>query len=258
MNNHIDGISFVLSSLEDFEDKQLARDVISSLLSASVQLVPKTYGKYKGEQKITDLEKVVDIFTNEPLRNNIGSSDFFSGSLLLSCDRNRNCEYQVGWCKWRDKPGFPFLAGRLMTNLIQIKPSIFEDFCDVVKKLVPIVKPVYGEIRNMMFEGWDIPQNLTKRLPDIPSISIYGSPYINLFGKQTIESSPFNRMEEFLPGYYWLEANTSVFKPVPNDKKEAIRSHFGEDAFMKGHKWQYESGTAPNFDFSKVFLKTKS
>jgi hypothetical protein len=40
-----------------------------------------------------------------------------------------------------------------------------------------------------------------------------------------------NFIGEIAPGYYWLQTNESVFEPVSEAKKRAIREYFGEDAF---------------------------
>jgi hypothetical protein len=74
------------------------------------------------------------------------------------------------------------VGGDISLSLVRKTPAALGGFLGLVKELVSIVTPVYGEVRNMSFAGWDLPFDLEKRLPDVPWVSVYGPPpYVALF-----------------------------------------------------------------------------
>lgn len=245
MTNFIDGISFALNSLEDFDNVEFASSLTYLLLSAPGYLRPKKYGVYKADIDVS-FEGIVTTLIN----TSHDSKKRFDCSLSLKCGKHGG--YNIHWDKRKEDPVFQLVSGYLMMDVIKKKTEQLGDFFNLIKGLVKIVKPVYGTVQSMALDGWDTPYDLKVRLPDIPSISIYGPPYIHFFGKEAILSAPFERIEELMHDYYWLEANQSVFEAVSEERRQAIREHFGEDAFMAGKKWRYQSGKSPNFDFSKV------
>lgn len=215
-------------------------------MSASGPLRPTKYGTFEASLEIGNMEEVVSEFvgSKETNRGQLRGSSLVLGS-------GQSCEFQVQWTK-SERPSFSMVGGHLMTDLIRGSPEILPEYLRILKALVPVVKPVYGDIRSMATEGWDAPWNLALRLPDIPYVSIYGPPYVSLFGDRAIESAPFLCVEKLDEGFYWLEAAESVFTAVPEERKAAIRAHFGEEAFMAGLKWRYVTGKAPVFNFPRV------
>jgi hypothetical protein len=243
MSSIYGGIGFFLLSLEDFEDKLFARQVIDAFLSTSEPLRPQTYSLLKGDKKIRSVDELTCVLT-EPRDKVI---DVKSITLLLHYENH--CGYQVSWDKLYE-PSFQLVSGSCEMGLLKQQPNLLDDLRFLTKNLIRIVKPVYGDFRSKarMRNGFDI----TLRLPDICHVSIFGPPYVELFGKDVIESAPYEYIEEIAPGYYWLQANESVFEPVPETKKRAIREHFGEDAF--GRKLKGKPIRAPKFDFRNTLI----
>jgi hypothetical protein len=87
--------------------------------------------------------------------------------------------------------------------------------------------------------------NLVKRLPDIPAVSIYGQPYVNMFGEDKLRRAPFQVIDQLPGGLYWLEASNSILEPVGEEAKASIRAHLVEDAFSSGGKRLHRTGRAP-------------
>ena len=94
-----------------------------------------------------------------------------------------------------------------------------------------------------------VPRDLTLGLPEVPPISIYGKEYVDLFGVEKVEQAPFLEIER-VGDCYWLVAQKSIAKKVPNPVRANIRSYFGEDAFITGEIADYKVGRAPKFDLS--------
>lgn len=242
MSNLVPGITFSLSSLCDFANPSLAKEVVQTICDAPGSIRPSKFGPFEGASPLTDLDGPVK-FISQPGKH------AEAGSLVLTA--SKNCEYQVQWNR-SNPPSFPFVGGFLLRNAFDKKPDVLMVFLALVKKLAPAANVVYGDIRSMEFAGWDTPFNLSVRLPDIPNASIYGKPYIEFFGREKIESAPFHRIEQLADDLYWLQATELLTDPVPEAARASIRKHFGEDAFMSGKKWRYSDGLHPVFDFSAV------
>ncbi|GAB7549699.1 hypothetical protein [Cupriavidus sp. 8B] len=240
MSNIISGFTFALFSTLDFEGDSIAKNIVDVILSAPGDVSPKKMGAFEPKEIIGSTDDVVDILVNR----SGPKTGMRSGSLLL--EAGKECGFQVQWDK-SEKPGFHVISGHLMFSAIVRDSTILCDFMDVIRALVGVVKPVYGEVRSMATKGWDAPVDLLVRLPDVPIISIYGVEYINLFGRDRIESAPFLKIERF-DEYYWLVAHDVSPDGVPDSVRNDIRRHLGEDAFMADGKWKYKFGSAPKFD----------
>jgi hypothetical protein len=250
MTNFIDALGFSLDSLDDFTDEQLARGVIGALLSAQGDLRPVKYGSFEPlRDRIGDIQSLLDVWfsarSSQDLRLELGGL-LLAGRGLMG--------YQIGWQKSAD-PKFSFVNGYVGFSILKKRADTLENLLQLVRSLVDKISPVYGEVRSMATRGWDNPLDLKIRLPDPPWISIYGPPYVKLFGEDKIRTAPFLVVEELRPGFWWLQASSSPFEEIPEDLKVKIRQHFGEDAFMNSRQRRYATGIAPDFDFSRVGLK---
>lgn len=246
MSNLIDAVGFSLNSLLDFAETTLAEKVLRRLLDNEAPLRPTTFGAYEPiTQSITprDLGSMTALwlgaFPNG--RPDTGTSE---GGILLACPSGVG--YQVSWQKG-SAPALPFVGGDVPLALLRGSPSVLESFLCLVKDLALIVDAAYGDIRNMSFPGWDLPFDLFKRLPDVPWGSLYGPPYISMFGRECIVTAPFHRIDEVGPSHLWLQASPSVLVPVDEETRARIRQHLGEEAFMSMGRWRYASGRAPRF-----------
>jgi len=170
---------------------------------------------------------------------------------VVPFDPTGDSQYLIHWKK-HSAPSFAGLSGAVPWPLIDEDPLRFGQLISLVKDLIAPVNPAYGDIQNMKHPRWDTPFNLQKRLPDVPWLSIYGEPYIRLFGEDKILSAPFYKVERLASGHYWLQATESILDPVPESVRLAISKHLGEASFMAWPKWRYKEGKAPKFDFSKV------
>jgi hypothetical protein len=246
MSNFYNNIGFTLASLENFEDKLFATQILKTFLATPEPLKPKTYNLLKGDKQIANVDELICAFI-EPSDKTIDVK-----SVVICLDHEDKSGYMILWQKLYVE-GFNGITGRVNTNLLKQQQHLLNDFYSLIKKLVRITKPVYGDCKNNAIKGRE-GINLALRLPDICHVSIFGPPYVELFGKELIETAPYEYIEEIAPGYYWLQANESVFEPVPEAKKRAIREHFGEDAF--GRKLKGKTGRAPKFDFRNTVISS--
>ena len=230
----------------------MAGRVIAKIMSMPRELAPTKFGPYEPLKRLPDSENpLIETWLNiEGKRDlEVGAP---GGSLLL-LSGPKEVAYQVYWRK-DYTPSFSYISGDVPISLTKKKPGLWETWLDLVRFLIPLANPVYGDIQNMSLPGWNVPMDLQKRLPDIPCVSVYGEPYISFFGARKIETAPFHRIEKLDSGHYWLEASESILEPVTHETSENVRQHLGVDSFMVGRKSRYMDGRAPDFDFSNVLL----
>src|SRR5262249_50861130 len=155
--------------------------------------------------------------------------------------------------QWQKSARFqlPFVSGHIMFEALDRSPGLEAEWVAAIRRLVEILAPAYGEVLSMAVKGWDAPLNLRIRLPDIPSVSVYGPDYIKLFGKERIESAPFLAVEK-VGACYWAIASGSPRLEVPAVLRKKIREHLSADAFMADGSWKYTGGIAPDFDLSNT------
>ena len=233
-------IRFALFSTLDLESPAALRPVIDDLLRAPVGLKPIQYGRDEPNLPIRDARDVVSAATV-----GVSTSGLRNGGISLKA--GSAVSYNIRWSKLAD-PTFSLVFGSLQRDPAESLQARLAAWCDLVRELVRTCDAVYGEIRDMSAPFANMPFDLRTRLPDIQPVSIYGAPYVRLFGEK-LATAPFHRIERLPTGHYWLEAGDSILTPISEDAKSDIRRHLGEDAFMSGGKRLYRTGLAPEFDF---------
>jgi hypothetical protein len=232
-------IRFVLMSTADFEDRALGDKIVRFLLSLPAPFKPTLFDAYEPVTRaVTSADAIVDLLVNEG-GPRTGPR---SGTLLLEADKTVG--YQVFWRKTQ-RPGFSSVGGSIED--VQ-NETILTTWIDHMRSLVEIVNPAYGEIKSVPVTH-TTPLNLQVRLPEVPPISIYGKDYVELFGRDKIETAPFLEISK-IGACYWLVAHRTVTEDVPDAKRAEIRNHFGADAFMPDGRWKLRDGRAPTFDLS--------
>lgn len=240
MSNLIQGITFSLFSAKRNFEREIISKILVEILDAPEAIRPKAFGTFGGDNPINGIDEVLN-FIFEKNKNEIEAI-----SLVLEfCDGS----YQLQWNK-SEPPTFCFIGGTLRNSIIPSKADAVHSFIGIFKILTAIFDASYGEIRSMAVKNWDNPVDLRSRLPDIPNISIYGKEYIDMFGRNKIESAPFLKIEMLSEDLYLLQAANDVFAPVDEKMKDMIRDHLGEKSFMSGGKWRYKDGVHPKFIFS--------
>ncbi|NVB42804.1 hypothetical protein G6O69_33595 [Pseudenhygromyxa sp. WMMC2535] len=91
---------------------------------------------------------------------------------------------------------------------------------------------------------------LRKYLPNIHWGMVFGSPYIDLFGREKLLSAPAHRVWETPSGQIFLQLTSSLFD-LEHDyehvhkTRERVKEHLGADAFYKPRRSTYH---APRFE----------
>ena len=237
-------IDFVLYSLRDFESPSVVAPIVECLLRAPLGFRVTHFGRDDANRRIGSADEIVRVVTGPPGR----SGPRLGGALLRS---GSACEYQIQWAKMAS-PSFSLVIGSMSREPLATQATRLGALEDLVRQLTQVVDPVYGEIRDMSTLHAGAPIDLKTRLPEIPAVSIYGEPYVRLFGEECVRGAPFRSITLLDRHHYWLRASVSVIEPVDAVAGAAIREHFGEDAFMSGGRRLYRTGRAPQFDMTEL------
>ena len=253
MTNLCASIGFTLDSLEDFENRELAEKVLETLLGGPSFAVPTRYGVYdpvRERIRPDNVSGVLDLWTGR----NMKSGDHRSSLLqLVFC---RDGFYMVCWDKGVnppfDVPRFHSIDGSVPLSRVSQPVARVNDYLSLILALAGVTNPAFGIVQSSMTPYWDVPYDLTLRLPDVPWGSIYGKPYIEMFGRERLLSAPFHSIRELPSGHIFAQLTESVLDPeLPEDRRKAVREWLGEDCFMVGKTppRRYASGKAPDFDW---------
>lgn len=237
MSNLVAGISVSISTTDDFSKGDIAAGVIKAIFESPVNLKPVRYGLFSGDEIIECAEDIVRVLVGQESKSE-------AGGVVLSA--NKDCEYQLQWDRANNL--LSYFGGFLLSNAYRRNPKILHDYLSFIKGLAVVCNVAYGDIRSMNCDGWDTPFNLMMRLPEIPNVSIYGRPYVEMFGRDKIENAPFYQVEQIANDIYWLQSTADVTEMVSGSAREKIRGYFGENAYMAGKKWRYKDGTHPEWN----------
>ncbi len=254
-------VELSLQSLKNFQDYNLAVNVLNKINEYKKDFVPDVFGVYqplKKKYNLSNIEECVKLWMNDECNENNAAENYVMGQLLMEKKKGSKVKYLIMWQK-DNQARFNCFSMSVEINYLE-DHDCYNKFIDLCKELVVLIEPVHGDILNQGFPGWEAPIDLKIRLPEINWMVFLGQPYIEMFGKDKILNTPCYRVEEVSQNIISLQTIKSVFNDIPDDVKNNIKSYLGEDAFV----WEgksiraYKDGKVPKFDFSEVlFDKTK-
>jgi len=256
-------ISLLLTSLKDFQDRKLATNVIEKINEYGEDFIPQKFDVYqplKRKYNPNDIDEVVEVWLNDKINQQTSKDDYSGGLLLMESKLESKVSYQVSWQK-DNYANFNIFALSMNIDYL-INLDIFEKFIKLSHELINLIEPVQGEIVNESLIGWNEPYELEIRHPELQWVNFFGKPYIDLFGREKLLSSPAYKVESIGTNVIALQTIESIFEPIPNDVRESIKKHLCENAFVWDGKraliYKNKENIAPKFDFSNImFDKTK-
>jgi len=94
--------------------------------------------------------------------------------------------------------------------------------------------------------------------PELAHKEYFGRPYIELFGKERLLSTPCFRTEEIREDLISLQLSPDIFTPISAEVREAVKQHLGVNAFVETgtdfREYKDRDTLVPKFDFSNVIL----
>ena len=96
---------------------------------------------------------------------------------------------------------------------------------------------------------------LRRYLPDLCWGTVFGPPYVRLFGRDVLLSAPVYRAQEIAQDTIYLQLSESLADlqtqyPAVDAVRQATKEHLGTDAFLNMELGQYHTYRTPEFAFS--------
>ncbi|WP_079506434.1 hypothetical protein [Mesobacillus jeotgali] len=260
MANTFDLINLNIMSLKDFQDAELATNVMEKISQYGKDFIPNKYGLYqplKNKYDAKSIDNVVKLWMNE--ENNINNREnlYLAGQVLMEKKGGHKVSYQIRWEK-DNQARFNFFNLSVETVYLKNEKN-YEKFLNLCNDLILLLEPVHGEIVNLSFKGWDAPKNLTVRHPELNWMVFFGRPYIDLFGKESLITAPCCSVHTLNENIIGMQLTENLFNPIPSSVRSSVKKYLGEEAFVEEGKSyrRYSSGKVPDFDFSNVLFDKK-
>jgi len=256
-------IGFKLMSLKNFQDRELATNVICKINEYGKDFMPQKFGVYeplKRQYNPSDINEVIDVWMENEMNREASKDEFAEGLLLMKATSRSKASYMISWRK-ENKVHFNGFWFSVNIEYLKHKDN-FDKFLSLCRELVCLIGPVYGKIVNESIPGAFEPIDLTIRHPELHWMNFFGEPYIELFGREKLLSAPAHKVESIGDKVIAIQTTDNVFEPIPNEIREKIKTHLGENAFVWNGKqalaYKNKENLVPKFDFSEVlFDKTK-
>jgi hypothetical protein len=260
MRNKIEKVGLGLLSAKDFQDEKIVLSILEKINNSP--FVPDIYGfceplKYKYD--IEDISEPAKVWMHEEVNKKLARHNQAGGSLMMVAKNEERGFYHFDWNKLQDKTRFNFASFSVGIDFLKYDNN-YDEFIKLCKEIVKIVEPVHGDISNWTLPNWSAPMDLKIRLPEIRWMNFYGKPYVEMFGKKKLLSTPCCKAEAITEDIIAIQATENLFEDIPDEVRTNIKMHLGEDAFVWGNKAVrgYKDGKVPNFDYSGVlFTKEK-
>lgn len=252
----IEEICISLLSTKDFQDEKVISDILREINNSP--FIPDNYGfcePLKFKYEIEDISGPIKLWMHEEVNRKLAKYNQQSGSLMMAAKNEVKGFFHFSWDKLKDNPRFNYSCFTAGINYLN-QGKNYEEFFKLCKSLVTIVQPVYGNIKNFTLPNWGAPLNLKIRLPEISWMNFYGKPYVEMFEKEKLLSTPCYKTEAITEDIIAIQATESLFETVPDEVKASIKIYLGEDAFVWNNKpvRGYKYGKVPKFDFSGVLF----
>ncbi|MFD1886473.1 hypothetical protein [Paenibacillus wenxiniae] len=248
-------ISMFLLATRNFQDPQFAKKIIS-MMNQHPYFVPTLYDSVTPLKNIfamTNMPDMVDTWMNIERNNRSIDQNYASGDFIARGKRKCKIDYFASWIK-NQQVNFNLLSITLHIDEI-IEQELFDEFMLVCTNFMNAVDPVYGEIGIEHSNNHkNNPINLRVRYPELNWISIFGKPYIELFGRDQLLSAPCYKVHEFGENIIGLQLTESICDDLSFEVRSAVKKHLGEEAFVEEGKGirRHQVGLVPAFDFSEV------
>ncbi|ODM27975.1 hypothetical protein [Acetivibrio mesophilus] len=257
-------IGFNLMSLKNFQDRGFATKVIYKINEYGKDFIPQKFDIYqplKRKYNPNNVSEVIDVWMNDTINQECSKDEYAEGLLLMKATGRSKASYMVNWKK-DNVINFNTFSCSVNIEYVKYKDNL-DKFINLCKELIDLIEPVHGKIVNESFAGAFEPVELTIRHPELQWMNFFGKPYINLFGREKLLSVPAHNVESIGDKVIAIQTTDNIFEPIPNDIREKIKKHLGENAFVWDGKRALvyknkEENIVPKFDFSEVlFDKTK-
>jgi len=246
-----------LFSLKNFQDYEIANCFFEVINRFGNTFVPDKFDYYeplKCKYSPENYTNAIELWLNTKA-NSVSEFKEFAGShIILKKSGGNKIDYNIVWKK-DNMASFNTISISISLEFFEIAKNI-DLFLDFIRELTLVIEPVFVTVRNAMFNGWDEPINLSKCLPNMGWLTIYGLPYLQMIGKSQMLNTPLVKISEFGDKFVCMQSQKTIFEPIDNEIQKAIKEYLGISYFSANLN-DYRNSTnlnAPVFDYSEVLF----
>lgn len=257
MSMNFETVAIHFFSLKNFQDEKIASNFFETLNKYGDEFIPDKFDYYeppKRKYNSDDYSDALDMWLNTKANEISSINEFASSHMIMKKSKGYKVEYNVTWKKDNT---VSFNTVSIIVDLDYFNSSNNVNvFVEFFKELTSVIEPAYATVRNAKLNGWDEPINLTKCLPSMGWITVFGSPYIQMFGKEQLLNAPLFRVNEISDNLVCMQSMKTIFEPIEYETQSKIKEYLGEICFAANGK-DYRSckdGKVPSFDYSEILF----
>lgn len=252
-------ITFSMMSLHNWRNPLIASQFFDIINNAGKEFIPTKYAEchpYNLSYDPSNKQDVIDFWMNEDGNGKmaIEPEPLALGNIILK--NGKKVSYSIKWSK-SDYGDFNYFIFSVDINLLRI-PKNLNRFYDLCTKFIELLVPVQGSIVNDSIPHFTEPKNLKVIHPKLQWGNIFGAPYVRLFGKEKLLSSPAYQTVELLHNVVFVQLSQDIFTKVEDEQRLIVNNHLNPRAFVEnGSESTYidyvEKDTiVPEFEYAGV------
>ncbi len=210
-----DYVGASISSLQDFKDENLARSVLEVISDIEDLKPTKVYNFYlPGSKKQFTIEKSLEMWMSSQLIK-FDSLNTRHEEIHLILE-NKIVDYQISW-KRKDGNHFNAILISIKSEYLNSVANISK-FLNIFQQIALLTNPVMARVFDMNVKFLEA-INLTVIHPDLVWYNVFGEPYIKLFGKEKLLSTPGFMVEELSGNLIAIQLQDNIFTSINDEIK---------------------------------------
>ncbi|ACV61772.1 hypothetical protein Dtox_0875 [Desulfofarcimen acetoxidans DSM 771] len=222
-----DDVYLTIYGYKTFGEEHFAEEFFQMLNDANPAYLPHKIGMYEPIKTPFSMEEAKKMWVES---EKVGK---FYGGIML---KGRKTRGDISW-----KNDNSNIVGLVMSRELVIKNNGTKNFIELAKKLFLWSNGVYGytcHISNLIYTPGLSHETC---LGHITWMTLYGPPYVEMFGKEVIQTAPC-KVEEFAKDHFILLTSDEPMEINPEmlEIQERVKKHLGEDAFCRKEPFRTE------------------
>jgi len=233
MSGEVTFLCYGFWPVEEPEQRDVTREFFEIIEETFSELMPQKIEIYESRKMPFSYEKAKELW--------LGSKD---NTVSYCLDyKNRYFDGHLTWITGKHSGAYNFrISFRIKTSLLTKRDNM-NNFVPLVKKLFVWGGGFYGFVKDSgdRLAGWPNSGLSTETcIGDIGWITLFGSPYVKMFGEDILKSVPC-KVEKLAENYYMLitadrpdlrdAERPNFISPELLQTQENVKNHLGRDAF---------------------------
>lgn len=215
-----DDVDLTIYGFRTFGEERFAEEFFEMLQDANPAYLPHKIGMYEPIRTPFSMEEAKKMWVES---ENV--KKFYGGIMM----KGRKTYASISW-----KNDNSNIIGLDISRNLVIKNNGTGKFVGLAKKLFIWANGVYGHVCHSSNIIYTPGLNFRTCLGGIGWMTLFGPPYVEMFGKEVLQSAPC-KVEEFAENYFMLLTSDEPTEKNPEllEIQEKVKKHLGEDVFCR-------------------------